>query len=337
MVLQPQRGGRKWRMQNPVSYSYHFIGTHCSETINYLMEYGDIAFVDGSHSITDFTRTAGCNAQAQKCLTRHETVIWDWRAYEKQCQYAKLGTYAAHVSEKEIIIDQLQAAYIVKNLQPLKVAPYCNLSEAILMENDVIIVFGKQFTPQEVVFKDQPQTFLTEKIIENRDPKNTRFQFLSNTLIENEAKTSCEIWNMLNRIIRQISVKDATAAMRILLKRNDIAARHVDDQFLVTAGYPVEPEKSFLNHQVEEKCYEYLSVQVKGQVVFIAPNTHNVKLHSREVSCPWKPPRNNHEITAGLGLNKFSTERTLFTGNKLPDIEDEWIKLAIDHAKKRAR
>ena len=36
---------------------------------------------------------------------------------------------------------------------------------------------------------------------------------------------------MLNRIIRQISVKDAAGAMKILLKRDDIAARHVNEQF----------------------------------------------------------------------------------------------------------
>ena len=51
---------------------------------------------------------------------------------------------------------------------------------------------------------------------------------------------------MLNRIIRQISVKDAAGAMGILLKRDDIAARQVDDQFLVTAYHPVEPKKFFL-------------------------------------------------------------------------------------------
>ncbi|VDD96776.1 unnamed protein product [Enterobius vermicularis] len=118
--------------------------------------------------------------------------------------------------------------------------------------------------------------------------------------------------------------------MRILLRRDDIAARHVDDQFLVAACHPVKPEKLFLYHQVEEECYEYLPVQVKEQVVFIAPNTHDVKLHSRAVNCPLKPLRNNHEIIAGLGLNNFLTKRTLFTGIKLPDIGDEWIKLAID-------
>ena len=119
------------------------------------MEYGDIAFVDGSHPTTDFTRKAGCNPKAQKCLTRHERVIWDWSAYEKQCQYAPLGTYAAHVSEKEVIVDHLQAAHIVKALQPSKIAPGCNLSKVILMQNDVVIAFGKQLIPGQETTRDQ--------------------------------------------------------------------------------------------------------------------------------------------------------------------------------------
>lgn len=60
MVLQLQRGGSKWQTQNPVSYFYHFIRTHCLETINCLMKYGDIAFADGSQGL--YLRIASCRA-----------------------------------------------------------------------------------------------------------------------------------------------------------------------------------------------------------------------------------------------------------------------------------
>ena len=102
IALQPQKGGRKQWTQNLVAYSYNLVETHCSETMNYSIQYGVIAFVDGSHPITNFNRMAECNPKTQKCLTRHKTVIWGWSAYEKQCQYAPLGTYAAHVSGKEV-------------------------------------------------------------------------------------------------------------------------------------------------------------------------------------------------------------------------------------------
>ena len=109
-------------------------------------------------------------------MTRQETVIWDWSAYEKQYQYAKLGTYAAHVGEKEIITDRLQAAYVAKILQPPKILqPHSNLLEAVLMKNEVVIVFREQFTPQETVFKNQPRTLLAEKIIKSKDSDNVRF------------------------------------------------------------------------------------------------------------------------------------------------------------------
>lgn len=127
-----------------------------------------------------------------------------------------------------------------------------NLSEAILIENDVVIAFKKQLTLWEETKRDQPPKFLAEKM--NWSKENANFQFLSDTLIESEAKRNCEIWNVLNCIICQISLKDATAAMRILLKRNNIATRHVDDQFLVTACQPVKPEKFLLNYQATEKC-----------------------------------------------------------------------------------
>ena len=206
MAQQSQKGGRKWRIQNPVTYSYYLVGTHCSETINYLMEYGDIAFVDGSHPITDFTCTAGCNPKAQKCLTRHETVIWDWSAYEKQCQYAPLGTYAAYVSEKEVIVDHLQAAYIVKTLQPSKIAPSFNLSKVILMENDVVIAFGKQPILGQEATRDQPRTFLAEKITESKDPENARFQFPADA----PCRKKYFLENRIGRVILQLKL--ATSA-----------------------------------------------------------------------------------------------------------------------------
>ena len=75
IALQPQKGGRKRWTQNPVAYSYNLVETHCFEAINYSIEYGVIAFADGSHPIADFNRTAECNPKTQKCLTRHKTVI----------------------------------------------------------------------------------------------------------------------------------------------------------------------------------------------------------------------------------------------------------------------
>ena len=168
----------QWRTQNRVSYSYYFIGTHCIETTSYLMEYGEILFFDGSHPVTYFTRTAGRNPKAQKCLTCHETMIWDWSAYAKQCQYAPSGKYASYVSQKEVIINCLKADYVVKIPQLLRIAPSCNLSEPKLMGNDVVIAFEKQLTLREETFGDQPWTFLAEKITESKDPENTRFQFL---------------------------------------------------------------------------------------------------------------------------------------------------------------
>lgn len=106
---------------------------------------------------------------------------------------------------------------------------------------------------------------------------------------------------------------------------------------MVTACHPVEPEKFFLNHRFGEKCYKQLPVHVKGQVVFVVSNEHEIKLQLREGICSWKPPHNKHGDTPEIGANKFAAERILFTGKKLPDVEDEWIKLAINRLQRKQR
>uniref|UniRef100_A0A0N4UTI0 CFAP221 n=1 Tax=Enterobius vermicularis TaxID=51028 RepID=A0A0N4UTI0_ENTVE len=104
---------------------------------------------------------------------------------------------------------------------------------------------------------------------------------------------------------------------------------------LVTACHPVKPEKFYINHQVDGKCYKQLPVQVKGQVVFVVPSTHDINLQLPEVSYPWKPPHKKHLSTPEIGANKFTAEHALFTGNNLPDLEHEWIKLAIDRMQRK--
>ncbi|VDK17567.1 unnamed protein product [Anisakis simplex] len=173
-ILHPTNMSHKFSTRNPLHYSYGLLGTHCENTTNYNMEEGEIILFDGSQPLTDFTRTAGCRLQDDHCFTTHETIVWNSSELTQHCQYYYDGTYTARISHEEIFIDTIQSAFIPSKYRPI-LNRGCNIPNAHLMLNDVIISFLSSESRQETNYRNNTnhsplRTFMAEKMTIRDDP-----------------------------------------------------------------------------------------------------------------------------------------------------------------------
>ncbi|KHN82914.1 hypothetical protein Tcan_14205 [Toxocara canis] len=128
-----------------------------------------------------------------------------------------------------------------------------------------------------------------------------------------------------------MSVKNPTAATRILLGRRDVAVRYVGDSLLIIRCYSIKPKTIHEDHRLADKRYELLPIKVNNQLMFMTPLDHDLVAHSPDVPCPWTPPKQHQKNETLDILSDNYGAMVAFTAAKSPETEIEMMNLALDH------
>ncbi|VDM44709.1 unnamed protein product [Toxocara canis] len=129
-----------------------------------------------------------------------------------------------------------------------------------------------------------------------------------------------------------LSINDATAAVRLLMGRNDIAIDQTENDLMVKKGLPAVITKENANHRIGDICYERVPVVVGKTLAFVEPVTHDLVLKSRQSRCAWKKSSNIPEIFLSNALYHLTKdERSVVLNTTKPsDLSSELIELVLD-------
>lgn len=82
---------------------------------------------------------SGCNITTGNCTKEHDTFVWEAPTNTSFCPYVEAGVFQATLTEKIVVIPELQGAFIFAD-RPLPDLPEtCVPRDAHLMENHVVM------------------------------------------------------------------------------------------------------------------------------------------------------------------------------------------------------
>ncbi|KHN82477.1 hypothetical protein Tcan_15734 [Toxocara canis] len=111
---------------------------------------------------------------------------------------------------------------------------HCNIpSSSLQTVNDYIIVTEISPRSTEESNDTKGRSFLQEHV-SGTDPENPKLQYLFDIESQRAAMRWCSLRNLFTLLLQQMSVRNPTAATRILLGRSNVAARYVGDSLLIT-------------------------------------------------------------------------------------------------------
>ncbi|VDN47685.1 unnamed protein product, partial [Gongylonema pulchrum] len=136
-----------WKSRNDVHYSDGWLGTRCTTTTNYVLEYGDIATSEDHGIISSLGDMGNCKVLTGLCMTRKGTIMWNATEVREKCFYESKGTTIAQATVHHVLIESLQAALIfAKGKISTHTVLHCNLKNPQKMENDIILTFEEVST-----------------------------------------------------------------------------------------------------------------------------------------------------------------------------------------------
>ncbi|EFO90955.1 hypothetical protein CRE_29046 [Caenorhabditis remanei] len=95
---------------------------------------------------------------------------------------------------------------------------------------------------------------------------------------------------------------DPTAAIRQLLRRNDISAKIIGESLIISKCREVTPDVIHYGRKVNSTCYNLIPVTVKGKLWFQLPGSNDLIGEATEIACEDRPPSVRYEHNRWVGL-----------------------------------
>ncbi|KAL6728867.1 hypothetical protein Aduo_010600 [Ancylostoma duodenale] len=111
-----------------------------------------------------------------------------------------------------------------------------------------------------------------------------------------------------NQKIHELSRADPTWAARTLLGKSDVSATLANNELLVTRCRRIEATHVYLDHKVNETCYNLLPVQIDEQLWFSIPGTLDLVQTATETSCPYNSILNPKQTQPLLPPNMLNSQ-----------------------------
>ncbi|EFP01939.1 hypothetical protein CRE_13773 [Caenorhabditis remanei] len=96
---------------------------------------------------------------------------------------------------------------------------------------------------------------------------------------------------------------DPTAAIRQLLRRNDISAKIIGESLIISKCRQVTPDVIHYGRKVNSTCYNLIPVTVKGKLWFQLPGSDDLIGEATEIACEDRPPSVRYEHNRWVGLD----------------------------------
>jgi len=104
-----------WATNNEIKIDFIWCcKMHCVTVSNYLIEEGYVATWNGRTISSDLGNLGGCLPSAGRCTSPDGTIIWDGKNMTEVCPYTEKGKYTAKSSPPFLVVDSLQAAFMIK-------------------------------------------------------------------------------------------------------------------------------------------------------------------------------------------------------------------------------
>lgn len=132
-----------WLTKNPIIQENAVFGQKCVTGHNLVVLRGQVGSVDGKTMVSNLENFAGCTLTNMSCTKTESTVVWE--AYDSKmfCGYESTGVFEAMMSNRHILVESIQAAFLFAN-KPVHVEVKQCLSPPLFqMENQVVIRFLK--------------------------------------------------------------------------------------------------------------------------------------------------------------------------------------------------
>ncbi|EGT47349.1 hypothetical protein CAEBREN_15307 [Caenorhabditis brenneri] len=125
-------------------------------------------------------------------------------------------------------------------------------------------------------------------------PKRSPFEIFQSTCQEQWKETA--LFQTLLNI-------DPTAAVRQLLKRNDVSAKLIGESVLISQCRHVTPDVVHYGRKVNDTCYNLVPVTIKGKLWFQLPGSKDLIGEATKIPCEDRPPairfEHNRWVTTG--------------------------------------
>lgn len=330
------------RTANPVQYSYGWFGTRCTPTVNFVWEEGEVATTDFHHIFSNLAPTDGCNPEEGSCPHKNGILIWNLTEWQKSCPYKKIGAHEVHVKGQHVLVDDMQAAFVLEGISEDSSADNqtdsCNFKNARIMENGVVV----ELRPKSKLLqgnKMEKAGLMEGDGGSSSDPENVRFQYLYDSLKGEIDKVKrreyikiCTVQRASMQTIRWISKHDPTEAARTLLDREDVIAENVGEFLKIVPCQKIIADEVYENYEVKGKCFDKLPIRIGNEVVFVGRRSKDLNEHATEVSCElkkWKGMK-VHRLPSIRDQELTEKEKKVeFTGNVLMNWEKGKLKMAI--------
>ncbi|EJW72515.1 hypothetical protein WUBG_16578 [Wuchereria bancrofti] len=252
----------KWTTTNQVHYSYGWLGVRYQATTNLVLTEGEIFLYDGNGFVSDFETAENCTTQDGKCNTNTSIVLWNVQQMTKKCLYSEVGFFDAQIYENHVIIDELQTSFVFSKENKTFRSENCNFTNPSLMNGDIVInIVTKIANARSRRNTNLALASAVGKLMmmetyqeDNNDPENTKFQYLFDSLqqefqqqLKLVEQRTCENRNNLLLLIEWLSLDNPTLAANLLLQRNDVIAKRIDEKLLTAPC-----ESDLLNSKIIE-------------------------------------------------------------------------------------
>ncbi|MFH4973340.1 hypothetical protein AB6A40_000049 [Gnathostoma spinigerum] len=340
-------GTHRWRTRHPTEYSYGWFGTRCQKTVNYIFEDGVLQLHD------EIGRAAGCNVSSGQCIKAHETIVWDSSSVSHLCPFKLITCDETQIYTDHITVVSLQSIFIPIHTIKARHLPFvknCNFSAPQLMQNGFLIDFGADLnnscgvkrTVKNAKINDIRSLAVQDVVqpIDDDDPINAKLQFLYEIAKEKEIRNMrwswqkfCKLHNFVQSTVIWLGQLNPTAAVRLLLARNDVKATRMGDLFRVTPCHRVKPDKIYTNHRVGDRCFEDLPIITGDHLMFVDAISKEVKLTSKQLNCEsltLQPFMKSSMIGIESEAVPNDDKKVIFNGRKISSLKEDHFLRKLD-------
>jgi hypothetical protein len=280
-----------WTTNNVLNVEFKYCCyEHCNSASNLFIETGTVGTMDGVTLSSDLGDVGGCRSSSGQCTNSEGTILWDSSVLHTPCPYELSKTYNATISGPYVIIDSAQIS-----LSVIRQTPTCGLGRAFHTAQGAIVRIPDNTPTHETIIHHwmhihKPST--TPDIVNDTDPINAKLQYLQTILIKSQRTHFRTVWLELCRaaerhlhLIWQLLRIDPTLGARALTMQESIHAAFAGDALMIWQCRQVIPTHIYWNQTLNDKCYDYLPVEIDNETMFVVPGSRDVIAEAPPVSC----------------------------------------------------
>lgn len=301
---------------------------YCSVVRNFLLEAGQVATFDGHTMTSDLGDVGSCYATSSYCDARSGMIIWNATELKQTCRFKLLKQFPASKSGAYFIIDDLQGAFSISDLNITNlIGNHCLPKTAIITAQGIALnlIDLKHITKRVVTkkFTNSPKTKSGATIMNNRnDPVNGKLQYLEYKLESYELSNFRDLWlqlcNLASRqlnFIHKLLQIDASLGAQVLLQKDNVHANFMGNVLAVRECAVVKADEIYWEYEYNKTCYSFLPILSNKSLYFALPGSRNLVMQSPIVDCNhqffgvyhdskfgWKSPKGPIHVTE-LGLD----------------------------------